>query len=139
MIYLGSELYGIDYKNIISLITIESEWNPLAYNYNKNGTTDYGLCQINSIHISENYNVARSICDKYKVSYSKDIYDVKLNILSAFIYLNDTRNELVALKDFNKQRWIISYNCGVFGSSSKKYEVSANKYWDKFIKIRGGL
>lgn len=29
----------------------ESRWNPKAYNYNTNGTSDYGLFQINTVHV----------------------------------------------------------------------------------------
>jgi hypothetical protein len=139
MIYLGSEYFGIDYKNIIAIITIESEWNPLAYNCNRNYITseDYGLCQINTQHLESNYNCAKKICDKYKISYTNSYYDIKLNILSAFIYLNDTRTELYNLGDFSKYRWITSYNCGVRGSIL--YKESAEIYWNKFINIRSQL
>ena len=108
MIYFGSEYFGIDYKNIIAVITIESEWNSNEYHINRNQTVDYGLCQINSIHIESNYSCAKKICDKYKISYSKDIYDVKLNILSAFIYLNDMRTEMNNENGYSYERWIKS-------------------------------
>ena len=139
MIYFGSEYFGIDYKNIIAVITIESEWNSNEYHINRNQTVDYGLCQINSIHIESNYSCAKKICDKYKISYSKDIYDVKLNILSAFIYLNDMRTEMNNENGYSYERWIKSYNVGKNGSISKNYKVSADKYWNKFWNIRSQL
>lgn len=139
MIYFGSEYYKIDYKNIICIITIESEWNYLEYHVNRNNTIDYGLCQINSIHIESDYKIARELCDKYKIKYGKDIYDIKLNILSAFIYLDYSRSELNRLSDFNKYRWITSYNTGVRGSGSIHYKEYADKYWNKFINIRSQL
>jgi soluble lytic murein transglycosylase-like protein len=38
----------VSYKLVSSLIQQESEWNPNNINHNKNGTTDYGLMQLNS-------------------------------------------------------------------------------------------
>lgn len=139
MIYFGSELYGIDYKDIIAVITIESGWNPLAYNYNNNTlkSEDYGIAQINTQHLDGNYKVAKKICDKYKIKYTNSIYDIRLNILSAFIYLDDTRTELKSLNAFENERWIKSYNVGVRGSIA--YKIKADKYYSKFINIRSNL
>jgi len=35
---------------LVKIAFCESSYNPLAINYNKNGSSDYGLFQYNSIH-----------------------------------------------------------------------------------------
>ncbi len=44
------EKAGLNWDNVHCLIQNESGWNDYAYNLNNNGTTDFGLWQINSIH-----------------------------------------------------------------------------------------
>ena len=34
----------------LQIAQCESKWNPKAYNFNTNGSSDYGLFQINSVH-----------------------------------------------------------------------------------------
>lgn len=41
---------GLDSNYVEKLIQCESGWNNWAYGINTNGTTDFGLWQINSIH-----------------------------------------------------------------------------------------
>jgi soluble lytic murein transglycosylase-like protein len=43
-----SKKYELDESLLLSLIMIESRINPNAVNYNRNGTIDRGLCQLNS-------------------------------------------------------------------------------------------
>lgn len=42
--------YEIDVDYASKVIQCESGWNPKAFNYNRNGSIDRGLWQINSIH-----------------------------------------------------------------------------------------
>jgi len=39
--------YGVNADEVINTIQEESGFNPLAKNVNTNGSTDYGICQIN--------------------------------------------------------------------------------------------
>ena len=137
--YFASNYFKLDYKDIIAIITIESEWNPMAYGKNWNGTEDIGLCQINTIHLSEDYRIAKQICLKYKIPHTNSLYDVSLNILSAFIYMNDMRMKMISENRYYYRRYIVSYNTGYNGSVSKYYRVSADKYWNRFIKIRSKI
>jgi hypothetical protein len=41
---------GLDFGEVDCIIQNESNWNNWRYNINKNGSTDMGLWQINSIH-----------------------------------------------------------------------------------------
>lgn len=43
--------YGIDKRQIAAIMTVESRGDQYAVNKNKNGTTDYGLFQVNSTHL----------------------------------------------------------------------------------------
>jgi len=42
--------YGVDPERALAIAWCESRDNPLATNYNKNGSNDKGIFQINSIH-----------------------------------------------------------------------------------------
>ena len=48
--------YDVPEYIMARLITYESGWNPKHINKNKNGTKDYGLCQLNSAGL---YDLAR--------------------------------------------------------------------------------
>ncbi len=50
--YVLKEVYkaGLNPEEAECLITHESNWDDYAYNINTNGTTDFGLWMINSIH-----------------------------------------------------------------------------------------
>ncbi len=48
--------YGVPEYIMARLITYESGWNPKHINKNKNGTKDFGLCQLNSAGL---YDLAR--------------------------------------------------------------------------------
>ena len=43
-------LYGVPYEVLLAVIEHESGFNPNAIGYNRNGTHDSGLCQINSVN-----------------------------------------------------------------------------------------
>ena len=45
--YAIGKNYKIDIEAFVATIWAESEMNPNATNYNKDGTTDYGICQFN--------------------------------------------------------------------------------------------
>ncbi|MDY0300848.1 MAG: lytic transglycosylase domain-containing protein [Trichlorobacter sp.] len=49
----AAKRYGISPRILWAIAKVESGGNPRAINYNKNGTYDYGLMQINSIHKPE--------------------------------------------------------------------------------------
>ncbi len=47
----AGERYGIDPWLLYSIAKVESGMNPSAINHNRNGTTDMGIMQINTIHL----------------------------------------------------------------------------------------
>ena len=50
-LFAETYIYGIPETILLHLIETESNFNPNAINYNKNGTIDYGLMQLNSSNI----------------------------------------------------------------------------------------
>lgn len=44
----AAQLYGLNAELLKAIAKVESNFNPAAVHYNKNGTYDYGLMQINS-------------------------------------------------------------------------------------------
>ena len=54
---------GISQKTITKIILAESGGNPNAIHYNKNGTKDYGLFQVNSIHLKEAKQMSLNLLD----------------------------------------------------------------------------
>ena len=49
-VVIFSKKYGTDPGVVLAIIRCESQFDVHARNRNKNGTTDYGLMQINSVH-----------------------------------------------------------------------------------------
>jgi hypothetical protein len=117
---IGEYIYDIDFKIVLAIIGIESNFKIYAKNQNKNNTWDYGLTQQNSKYCKERFSVARKIIQVKKFSY----YNIKLNILSAFIYLKN-----LGLQDRNL---IMAYNVGKQGIRTKRY--IGEKYYKKFQK-----
>ncbi|MBP5449175.1 MAG: lytic transglycosylase domain-containing protein [Spirochaetales bacterium] len=53
LIYRETHEQNIDIHAMLALIKAESDFNPKAVNYNKNGSIDRGLCQLNSFVFSD--------------------------------------------------------------------------------------
>jgi len=68
----------------LSVIFVESGFNHDAYNKNKNGTVDEGLCQVNSVHLEKTY---RKFLDQEGFMYQEP-WDIEINIRFA-AYLNE--------------------------------------------------
>lgn len=62
---------GSGLTNIVAIVEAESSGNPTAINQNSNGSTDYGLAQINSIHgVSESamFDPQQNLDEAYSLS-----------------------------------------------------------------------
>lgn len=67
-IYNLSKQNDLNYIDILALISVESNFNPKLTHKNTNGTTDYGLFQINSCNIDnfrKQLNIKGDILDPY--------------------------------------------------------------------------
>jgi soluble lytic murein transglycosylase-like protein len=72
--YQAAKAYGVPYELVLAIINNESGFNASATHINKNGTTDWGLCQINDICIPF---VAKRVAG---VSVGSDLLDPYKNI-----------------------------------------------------------
>ena len=90
--------YGIPKEIITAIISVESSFNPMAYNKNKDGTEDRGLMQVNYQH-----NLA--LMREYGIIHPNQLYNPEINIeLGArILYENYKRfgNWVMAIKAYN--------------------------------------
>lgn len=58
--------FGIENKLLTTIVQVASRMNPRVEGVNRNGTSDYGLMQINSIHLSrlKHIGVSKEILQK---------------------------------------------------------------------------
>jgi len=125
-LYYGQQQFDIDYKIILSIISVESQFNIYAKGRNRN-SIDFGLCQINSKYLKHRYKDSEFYLKQYKIKYNDSKYDISKNIFSAFIYLRDisSYSDLIQFSDY-----ISAYNRGVEGSKRR----TDNKYYELFLK-----
>jgi soluble lytic murein transglycosylase-like protein len=74
------EHYGISPLLLKNIAKVESDLNPNCVNRNKNGTTDYGIMQINSVHFSQ--------LAAYGIN-QNNIMNPKINILAGAILVKN--------------------------------------------------
>ena len=127
IVYAGSQEFNIDYKIVMAIVSIESNYNIRARGKNK-GSVDFGLTQQNSKYINRRYRVAEKYLNKLGFKYSQSPYDISKNIFSCYIYLHDMSDvpELIYFKDY-----IDAYNKGVRGALRN---TTNDLYYDKFMK-----
>ncbi len=93
-----SQKYSIPMELILAIIKQESNFNPMAYNKNKDGTEDRGLMQVNYKH-----NIR--LMKEYGIDNPDGLYDIETNIeLGArILYENFQRfgNWIMAVKAYN--------------------------------------
>ncbi len=102
--------FKIDPKILYAIAKHESNLNPYALNYNKNGTYDVGLMQINTIHLDTLNNLG------YK---DKDLWNPKVNIYMGALVLS---------KCFKK------YGVTINGITCYNGRISNNPYGYKVIE-----
>lgn len=111
-----SQKYSIPKELILAIIKQESNFNPRAYNKNKDGTEDRGLMQVN-------YQHNLRLMKEYGIADPDQLYDIETNIeLGArILYENFQRfgNWTMAVKAYNglkANNW--DYVKGVFEKMS---------------------
>jgi len=141
VIYIGHHKYGINYHDVLSMISTESEWRKHAQgkNYKKiKGvkvlkSIDYGLTQQNSKNLSTNYRQAARILRAAGIKYNmNDKFDVALNVMACIWYLDAIRKEIG--DDYTHHRMIASYNTGIVGYD--RHPKLANAYYTRFTKMK---
>lgn len=117
---IGEKYYDVDRDVVLAVIFIESDFKVNAVNRK---TKDYGLSQQNEKYYLARYKHVSRILDAEKVSYDiNNKYDIYLNVLSCFYYLDHCIN----LKG-SKSQGVKKYN-GV----GKRAEAYLNKFLDVY-------
>lgn len=113
--YKYSKINNIEPELFVAIMKVESNFNPKAINYNKNGTIDRGLCQLNNV-VFLNLTV-------------KDFFDIETNIKygSQFIRwcLDESKNNLI--------KALAMYNAGLGNVINKKVGETTLTYIQKII------
>lgn len=145
VVYIGHFKYRINYQDILSMISTESEYYKFAQgkNYKKkkiNGKTvkvldsiDYGLTQQNSKNLKSHYRAAARILKAAGIRHNiNDKFDVALNVMACVWYLDAIRKEIGG--DYSHKRMISSYNTGVVGFD--RWPKKATAYYTRFTKMK---
>jgi len=137
----GETYFDINYQDVLSIISVESEFDPKAFNNNENKTTDYGLTQINDINWNRLSQTSKKILNKYDISFNNNKYDISLNVMNCFVYLNWSNYELKQKRVFTQKTLIQSYNVGINGSlsNSRNFIIKREAYYNKFLKNKNEL
>lgn len=125
-INIGEKYYDVDRDIVIAVIFIESDFKVNRKSKkNDNGTYDYGLSQQNDKYYLARYKHVARILDAEKISYDiNNKYDIYLNVLSCFYYLDHCINQ-----KGSKSQGIKKYN-----GAGKCSEA----YLNKFLKVYFG-
>lgn len=92
-------------ENMLATIQLESEGNPNALHYNTNGTTDYGLCQVNTCR-RENYSDEELLSLSVNIhlgvkAYKEAWYKSRGDVITASRFYNAGLNS----KEQNYKNW----------------------------------
>lgn len=119
----AGNMYQIDPLLLRAIALQESRLNPLAVNRNKNGSADYGVMQINSVHIPD-------LKAKGIISDKKDLFEPCLNIqIGAWILARSFQSCGV--------NWncLGSYNAGFHSSRDNIRENYADLVYKNYKKL----
>ena len=118
---IGEKYYNVDRDIVLAVIFIESDFKVIRKSKkNDNGTFDYGLSQQNDKYYLARYKLVSKILDAEKISYDiNNKYDIYLNVLSCFYYLDHCIN----LKD-SKSQGVKKYN-----GAGKRADAYLNKFF----------
>ena len=114
--------YGVDYKLVLAIISVESSFRPNAYN---ESTDCCGLMQINTVNLP----VLR---DKLGVT---DLFSAYENVIGGIYLLRDALNY-----DGDTEHALMIYNCGI-GSANKLFYkgIHSTEYSRKVLEARDNL
>ena len=115
-IEIGERYFFIDRDIVLTVIFIESEFKVNAVNRK---TLDYGLSQQNDKYHLARYKLVSKILDAEKIRYNiNNKYDIYLNVLSCFYYLDHCINQ-----KGSKSQGVKKYN-----GTGKRAEAYLNKF-----------
>lgn len=111
-----TKLYNVDTSLFVSIIKVESDFNPLAENKNKNGTIDRGLCQLNN--------------NTFKELDHEDFFNPEKNIKNGVSFLKWCLNN----SNKNIVKALAFYNTGFGNVKNKKVGETTLDYINKILK-----
>ena len=115
-IEIGERYFFIDRDIVLTVIFIESDFKVNAVNRK---TLDYGLSQQNDKYHLARYKLVSKILDAEKIRYNiNNKYDIYLNVLSCFYYLDHCINQ-----KGSKSQGVKKYN-----GTGKRAEAYLNKF-----------
>ncbi len=123
---IGQQEFNINYKAVLAIISIESNFKINAVGKNK-GSEDYGLTQQNSLYYEMRYKSAEKYLDEYGIQYTSSKFDISKNVISCYAFLNELRR---SEHTTNLYEIIDAYNKGIRGMKRS----NCMKYYVKFSK-----
>lgn len=118
--YITAKRYGVDYECVLGIMWTESRFDIQATNYNIDGSYDYGLMQINTIHLDDLDMTIEDLQNPYK------------NIKAGIQILADKQSRVGT-----GERLYVAYNRGVKGSygiESNAYSQAVRRFIDEELK-----
>lgn len=131
---------GINHKKMLSTILTESDMDiTVVSGPNNNGSYDYGLVQQNSPYLKQRYTAAKRLLRKHHISYTNDLFDITVNVMSGALVLKDFKGQLKKRGVQNEYAHFVAYNCGPSGYfyphlKSKRYSY-LKRYKKFFIRL----
>jgi hypothetical protein len=123
-----SEENNLEYEFVLAICYVETKFNPSLNNagLNANGTTDWGLMQLNDAYIG-------AFCEMYNDGVPVDMLNAYDNAKIGISVLGDISSRQSTLYDV-----ACSYNMGEYGWTEYKNNVSASwHYGDKVLEYYG--
>lgn len=117
---------GIDYAFALATIAHESSFNENATHHNSNGTTDRGLCQVNSCWVKDLKELGYITC-------AEDLYNPYKCIDCGMWVLKSCVDELG-----NTESAYYAYNTGRYKSGSNCNSRQVWEYKQAFAELLGG-
>lgn len=114
----AAKIAGVDRDLIVAIAKHESGFDPRIVHYNKNGSRDIGILQINSVHLPE-LQLAGFV--------EADLYDGCTNMQIGAVYLKEAIR-----RNGNTWRAVGTYNA----SSEAKRVAYVNKISAEYFKLK---
>ncbi len=116
-----TKLYNVDTSLFVAVIKVESDFNPLAQNKNKNGSIDRGLCQLNN--------------NTFKELTHEDFFNPEKNIKNGALFLKWCLNK----SNKNLVKALAFYNTGIGNVRNRNVGETTLDYINKILKEKETL